>query len=314
MLNSQRSFVDAVKKYCAAHEIAVEVRAQGWLMVMQKGSKRRFAYGYDLGLNGAVTHRIANDKAATAEILGHAGIAHVPHTLFLSPHLSEFVPQPGSWEAMLGILQDNPGGIVVKPNEGTSGNHVFKVRSRAKLERAVNRIFALEQNVAISPYLAIADEVRVILIDDRPLVVYSKQRPSVTGDGVHSLLELAASTMPTERLRAVQAGIAEDPDQVPLETILPSGRRHVLSWRHNLDSGAEPVLLEQGAVLESCVRIAITAAKSIGLRFGSVDVVQVDGVQRILEINSGVMMEGLSRRHPDLVQVAYSAALDRVFE
>jgi hypothetical protein len=43
-------------------------------------------------------------------------------------------------------------------------------------------------------------------------------------------------------------------------------------------------------------------------------VVRVDGDWRVLEINSGVMMEALSKRHPELVYATYSAALDKVFE
>ena len=97
MLNSHRTFVDAVKKYCAAHGIAVESRSQGWLLILQRGPKRHFAFGYDLGLNSAVAHRIANDKAATAEVLEMTGVACVPHTLFLSPEMNEYVAQPGSW-------------------------------------------------------------------------------------------------------------------------------------------------------------------------------------------------------------------------
>jgi glutathione synthase/RimK-type ligase-like ATP-grasp enzyme len=119
--------------------------------------------------------------------------------------------------------------------------------------------------------------------------------------------------VPVERLSAVLQNSAGDPDQVSPEIILPPGQRQVLSWRHNLDSGAEPVLLDDGASRESCVRIAIDAARAIGLRFGSIDVVRVDGAWRILEINSGVMMEALSKLHPDLVEAAYSAALDKVF-
>lgn len=313
MLNGQRTFVDAVKKYCAQHGISIEVRSQGWLMIMQQGPKRRLAYGYDLGLNSAVTHRIANDKAATADILQTSGVACVPHALFLSPKLSAYIPVPGSWQPMLGILDKNPNGIVVKPNEGTSGHLVFRVRTRAELETVVNRIFALEQNVAISPYLDIEDEVRVILIDDVPAAVYSKRRPSITGDGKHSLLELTVAAIPVERLPAILAGMIEDDGQDSLDTVLPKGKHHALNWRHNLDSGAEPVLLKQGAAREACIRIATEAANAIGLRFGSIDVVQVDGNWRILEINSGVVMEALGKQHPDLVDAVYGAALDRVF-
>ena len=313
MQSSQRVFVTAVQKYCAEHGIAVETRSQGWLMVMQKGPRRHLTYGYDVGLNSAVTHRIANDKAATAELLEMNGIACVPHAFFPGPALSEYVPPLGTWQAMLGHLTQNPDGIVVKPNEGTSGNLVFKVLARPALERAVSEIFSLNLNLAISPYLEIKNEVRVILVDDLPVIVYGKSRPGVTGDGVHSILELALATMPAERLSAILPRMAGDLDSATLDTILPSGQHHALNWRHNLDAGAEPVLLPQGAVRERCVELAIAAAKSIDLRFGSIDVVQVDDGWRVLEINSGVVMEALGKTHPDLVYAAYAAALDKVF-
>ena len=69
MLNSRRIFVDAVKKYCARHSIAIELRSEGWLIVMHRGPRRHFAFGYDIGLNSAVAHRIANDKALPFEPL-----------------------------------------------------------------------------------------------------------------------------------------------------------------------------------------------------------------------------------------------------
>jgi glutathione synthase/RimK-type ligase-like ATP-grasp enzyme len=313
MQSGQRVFVTAVQKYCAEHGIAVETRSQGWLMVMQKGPRRHLAYGYDVGLNGAVTHRIANDKAATAELLEMNGIACVPHAFFPGPALSEYVPHFGTWEAMLGLLGHHPDGIVVKPNEGTSGRLVFKVLDRPALERAVSEIFSLNLNLAISPYLEIKDEVRVILVEDLPVIVYGKNRPSITGDGVHTILELALATMPAERLAAILPRIAGDPGSATLDTVLPAGQHRALNWRHNLDAGAEPVLLQQGETRERCVELAIKAAKSIDLRFGSIDVIQVDGGWRVLEINSGVVMEALGKTHPGLVYAAYAAALDKVF-
>ena len=101
MPSSHRIFVDAVTKYCADRGIAVEARSEGWLLIMQRGSERHFAFGYDLGLNSAIAHRLANDKAATAETLQFCGVPCVPHALFLNPKLSEYVPSLQSWKAML---------------------------------------------------------------------------------------------------------------------------------------------------------------------------------------------------------------------
>jgi glutathione synthase/RimK-type ligase-like ATP-grasp enzyme len=313
MLNSHRTFVDAVKKYCADHGITVETGSQGWLLIMQRGAKRHFAFGYDLGLNSATAHRIANDKAATAEVLQFCGVACIPHALFLNPKLNEYVPPFQSWDAMLGLLRENPQGVVVKPSEGTSGDAVFKVLSAPDLELAAHRIFSANSSLVISPYVDIENEVRVVLLDHRPVVVYGKNRRSVAGDGKHSLLELALAATPAEQRSTVLPGMVGDLDKAALDRIPPLGQRQVLNWRHNLDSGAQPIVLERGIIRAACVEIAVNAAKSIGIRFGSIDVVQVNGSWQILEVNSGVMMEALGKSHPDLVYAAYGAALEKVF-
>ena len=313
MLNNQRIFVEAIKTYCADHDIDVELRADGWLIIMQRGERRHFAFGYDIGLNSAVAHRIANDKSATADVLEMAGVPRVPHTVFLNPQLNAFIPPVGSWDAMLKLLERHPEGIVVKPNEGTSGKSVFFVSTRPALELAVNRIFASHLGLAISPYLAIEDEVRVVLIDDAPVVVYVKSRPTIVGDGKHSLLELALTTLSIERRSTVLPGMLADLDKAELDAIPPAGQRRVLNWRHNLETGAQPTLLAQGGVRDACVRLAVSAAQAIGIRFASVDLVRVGEAWQVLEVNSGVMMESLARHHPELVFSVYHAALDKVF-
>ncbi len=264
MSSGNRIFVDAITKYCADRGIACEVRSQGWLIVMGRGDKRRFALGYDLGLNSAISHRIATDKAAASDILAMSGVACIAHTQFSNPALTDYAPPTGLHEAMRGLLRQHPQGVVVKPNEGTSGRLVYKVTSEAELDDAVREIFASHLSLAISPYVAIAEEVRVVLIDHTPLAVYAKARGA--------------------------------------------------DWRHNLELGARPVLLPPGATRDACVALAIQAAQSIGIRFASVDIVRVSGEWKVLEINSGVMMETLGAHHPELVEAAYRAALDKLFE
>ncbi|HLG80372.1 MAG TPA: RimK-like protein [Bradyrhizobium sp.] len=313
MLNSQRIFVQAIKHYCAEHGLAIDVRADGWLIVMGDGARRRLAFAYDLGLNSAVAHRIANDKSATSDVLALSAIPCVPHALFLNPELHAFVPPRGSWEAMLALLEQSPAGVVVKPNEGTSGKSVFWVTSKPGLELAVKRIFSAQTALVVSPFLDIQDEVRVVVLDRKPLVVYAKDRPAVTGDGQRSLLALALDSLPAARRSSVLPGLFADLDKAALDAIPPAGERRMLNWRHNLESGAEPVLLQEGAMRETCAALAVRAADAIGIRFASVDVVRVGGSWQVLEVNSGVMMEALSSKHPALVQATYSAALREVF-
>ncbi|MET3336606.1 MULTISPECIES: ATP-grasp domain-containing protein [Bradyrhizobium] len=262
--SDERIFVQAIRRYCAEHGIAVDVRAGGWLIAMRRGDERRFAFGYDIGLNSAIAHRLANDKSATSEALALEGVPCISHHLFLNPKLGVHVAGADWRQRMLALLAQNPQGVVVKPNEGTSGRSVFKVTTEAELDHSASEVFSMSAGLVISPYVAIEDEVRVVLLDEAPLVVYSKQRGT--------------------------------------------------DWRHNLDAGAKPVLLGDSEVRTACVELAIDAARAIGIAFASIDVVRVDGEWKVLEINSGVMMEALGKLHPQLVQAAYDAALDRVFD
>jgi glutathione synthase/RimK-type ligase-like ATP-grasp enzyme len=313
MLNSERIFVDAIKRYCAGRGIAVELRAEGWLVVMERGDKRLLAFGHDLGLNSAVAHKIANDKSATAEVLAMSGVSCVPHALFMNPRHNAPVPPRGSWEAMLALLKRHRDGVVVKPNEGTAGKCVFLASTRPALERAVNLIFSTHASLSISPYLKIEEEVRVVLLDGIPLAVYGKHRPAVVGDGERSLLELALASLPAEQQSMLLPGMLADFDRYALKAIVPAGERRVLNWRHNLESGARPSILERGPTRDACVELAVNAARAIDIRFASIDAVRAEASWQVLEINSGVMMEALGRLHPELVYSVYGAALDKLF-
>lgn len=263
MPGGERIFVAAIRNYCARHDIAVEVRADGWLIAMRRGSQRHFALGYDIGLNSAIAHRLANDKSATSEVLALSGVPCIPHHLFLNPNMGAHIVGPGWREAMRRLLAQHSQGVVVKPNEGTAGRSVFRVTTGEELDHAVREVFAMSPGLVISPYVEIEEEVRVVLLDGTALVVYSKQRGA--------------------------------------------------DWRHNLDLGARPVLLDRGEIHDACARLATEASRAIGITFASIDLVRVEGAWSVLEINSGVMMEALGKLHPELVQATYDAALERVF-
>jgi glutathione synthase/RimK-type ligase-like ATP-grasp enzyme len=295
-----------VTRYCTARGIALDVRADGWLLVLGQLPRRQLILGYDFGLNSAVAHRVASDKAATSELLALSGAACVPHTYFMAPTLSGAAEPP--WSAMLELLQAHADGVVVKPNEGTSGRSVTHVTNSAALEHAVNSIFATNANVALSPFLVIDDEIRVILLDSEPLIVYRKLRPTVTGDGLRSLRELITSAIAPKQQAALLSEFAVG----DLDAIVPRGQQRLVSWRHNLEFGARPELLDSADLRDTCVALAAAAADAIGIRFASVDLVRAGGRWQVLEINSGVMMETLARFYPEQVYAATSAALDKL--
>ena len=96
MPDGNRVFVEAITKYCTGHGIACEVKSQGWLIVMERDGVRRFALGYDLGLNSAISHRIASDKAAASDILAMAGIPCIAPCIY-SSHIGSAARAPVSF-------------------------------------------------------------------------------------------------------------------------------------------------------------------------------------------------------------------------
>ncbi|CCD86345.1 conserved protein of unknown function [Bradyrhizobium sp. ORS 285] len=311
MINHPHHQLAAVTRYCAERGISLDVREDGWLLVLGNATKRHLIFGYDLGLNSAVAHRIACDKAATATLLTASGVPAVPHAFFLGPAMRG-VSEP-EWASILELLEAYPNGLVVKPNEGTSGRAVTRVHTAAELKDALTLIFDTGASVAIAPLLEIADEVRVILLDGVPLIVYRKQRPVVTGNGIHSMRELALRAVPVQQQSQLLRRLAAEFDASTLHAIIPQGEQRLLSWRHNLEFGAQPVLLRDGELRETCTALAQEAARVINIRYASVDVVLADGQWRVLEINSGVKMEALGEHAPELVETASFAALDAIF-
>src|SRR5215468_3338848 len=142
MPSDERIFVKAIRDYCARHDIALDVLADGWLMALSRGTQRHFTFGYHIGLNSAIAHRLANDKSATAEVLALAGVPCIPHHFFLDPSVTGPVVSSAWRSAMHDLLAQNPQGVVVKPNEGTAGRSVFRVTGSKELDRAVDEIFA----------------------------------------------------------------------------------------------------------------------------------------------------------------------------
>lgn len=69
-----------------------------------------------------------------------------------------------------------------------------------------------------------------------------------------------------------------------------------LRFRGNTTSaaGASPEIIKDPAVVEPLSAFALQAAHAVGARFASVDVIQTAEGLKVLEINSGVMMEGFA--------------------
>lgn len=303
LANRDRLLVSTVRQLAAERGIEVATFAGGWVLRLSRGAWTEHVVGYVFPLNSAGARAVSADKAATAELLAARDVPCVAHHLALRPDLAPYVGDGGNWRRILEIGERHGWDLVVKPNEGTGGEGVVRVRSARALEAAVHDGFARHRALALSPFHEIETEYRAVLLDGDVLLTYAKARPAVVGDGARSVGTLAeAAGLETA---AVSSGVRQ---RVP-----GAGERVLLDWRHNLGLGSAPRPIEDEGMRAQIERLAAAAAGTLGLRFASVDVVETAGGLAVLEANAGVMLEAYARAAPDGPATArriYGAALD----
>jgi glutathione synthase/RimK-type ligase-like ATP-grasp enzyme len=236
----------ALRRSAERRGLSVETFGHGWVVRLSDGLIRRHVFGYDFELNSASTAKVAGDKSATYSLLDRAGVPAVTHRLFLRPDVAPRGIEGNDRQAMLEFAERHHWDLVCKSNAGTGGRHVYQVTDAAELDEAVARVFRVHHAVALTPFVEVDAEYRVVMLDGEPQLVYEK----LAGDG---------------------------------------------EWRHNLGLGGRAVDVDDDARSAVLAGLAVRAMEAIGLRFGSVDVVEVAGASFVLEINAGVMMEHYGR-------------------
>ncbi|PAP76398.1 ATP-grasp domain-containing protein [Rubrivirga marina] len=303
LANQDRLLVSTVRQLAAERGVEVASFAGDWILRLSWGGWTEHIVGYVFPLNSAGARAVSADKVATAELLEARGVPCVAHHLVLRPDLAPYVGEAGNWAAIRALGERNGWDLVVKPNEGTGGEDVVRVRGARELEAAVHDGLVRHRALALSPFHEIETEYRAVLLDDDVLLTYAKARPAVVGDGVRSVGALAEA-----------AGLDASAVALDVRRRVPGeGEQVLLDWRHNLQLGSVPRPIESAEVRDEVERLAAAAAGTLGLRFASVDVVETADGLAVLEANAGVMLEAYARAVPDGAATArriYGAALD----
>jgi len=297
-----------IKEICEENDISLESFSSDFVFRLTKSGRQAFIFGYQFGLNSAPAHMICEDKAATSEMLSAAKIPNVEHRCFMSPVNLKYVGSDGNWEEMLDMLKMY-GELVLKDNKGTGGLAVMRVKNRAELENAAQHLFLSAHSVSASPFLDILEEYRVIVLDGEIKLIYHKERQQLVGDGLHTIRQLyLAALLEKDDMPIITLPLAQE-NRVPA-----CGEIYPLCWKHNLGQGAFPVLDTDEKTLAPLRELAQKAADCLGICFASVDIIRERGGSdyKVLEVNSGVMMEnfaGVSQKHFQIAKEIYQQAI-----
>jgi len=297
-LNTDRMLVSLLREVCTAREVVLTSFSNDWIFCLQKNDRVSYVFGYDFELNSATAKMLCKDKTATSDLLQFHRVPRVEHRIFHTPQMAAYVPITGNWDQMLAYFESCQRDVVCKTNEGTGGRDVTRARTPLELEAAVLQLFSKSRSLCLSPYIDIAAEYRVALLDSEVQFLYRKRRPSLQGDGRSSLRQLLLARLGgSPDFRGQLKGlVALEEMQLDFERVPAAGEEVSMNWRHNLGQGAVAEQLDPAdARWRPICDIAVRAARALGVTLASVDIVESQRGLHVLEINCGIMMESLAR-------------------
>ena len=294
---SQRAFSKIMREIAQEENIELSFFSEGWALSLSKNNKTAFIYGYKFPNNNASCEQVCNDKPCVSEILESRNIKNVKHIHFTAPFILSEKEQAEDKGKLKNLLLKYKK-LVIKPVSGTGGKDVYKAETLAEIENAVNIITAKNRDYCVCPYEKIEDEARVIILDKEIMLVFKKERPFVLGDGVHTVEELIC-------LSGMEIKEAEDLI-CDLSYIPKNNEKSEVSWKHNLGRGAYPFVVKDEALIKELSEIAVPAFSALGVNFASVDLVKTKEGYKVLEINSGVMMENFANSSEENYKTAKS--------
>ena len=282
--------------------------------------QEKIIYGYKFPLNSLGSGLTASDKAGASDIMKAHKIPHIRTRLLLNPSLGPWAAPGGVWPSIHHYASTHHRyDVVCKPKDGSGGVDVIHSKNGRDMEAAIQKIFATGKDAVICGYKPIAREIRVIVLNGVPEVIFVKIPPYIVGDGektTQALIEKYLVELPESRRKIINVNI--EPSLRDSQKTPDEGEKIRLLWKFNLGQGATAMLLGGHAVhlakneddvedlsLTNIIDLALRATKVLNINFGSADVVEVvdepkpEKKWRIMEVNSGVMMDNLMSQQGD---------------
>jgi ribosomal protein S6--L-glutamate ligase len=176
------AFTGQISEIAAQGGISLVWHSANWIAELQRDGRSCYLIGYTFPLNNAASAHIAHDKAATCTLLTASGVPAVPHHLLR-------VPPGASLETAVAMAAATAGlPLVAKPHQESGGIDVCRARSAAELRQVIASLTRRYRAITLSPWLAIDEEYRVVILDKQEYITFRKVRaPGADAGWRHNL-------------------------------------------------------------------------------------------------------------------------------
>lgn len=313
-MEQNKPFFKMIDEICKEENIEQKKISYNWIRELKKGDKTHYIMSYQLDLNSANSYNIAYDKFATYDVLKSNNVPTIEHRMIFNPATrSKFYEEKFIKDAEELLLENN-NKVVIKANESCEGKDVYFCSNKLEIENIVNKLFKDNKDtLSACPYIDIEYEYRVIFLCGEILYVYKKRKPSVIGDGKKTLELLIEEK---NREDNVNIDIIKDLD---LNYIPNLGEEVTISWKHNLNNGALPIIIdEKEEYWDEIKKIALSAGNAMNINFASIDIALTEDKKIfVMEVNGSVCMNKFSEIIPNGYNIAkeiYKKAIRKMFE
>lgn len=164
-----RAIIAGIRRACGKYGIDYAAFSNEWILRLTYEGRRQLVLGYNFDCNGQAAAAIARDKAATYDLLTASEVASMQHELLST------TDSPTPRRKVVDEMLENHESVVIKPVLGSRGENVARFWST---NDAIHFIEASNiPSWAISPYMEIVSEIRLIVLDGTVKLAYEKTNP-----------------------------------------------------------------------------------------------------------------------------------------
>ena len=301
-------FNKIIKEICKELNIKYTYLSKDWIIKLEKDNKIKYLSGNKFDLNGHAVGLIMDDKYAFYDTLKNIDIPACIHNIIYRENNNyEYAKNCHTKEDIISYFNKYNSDVVIKPNIGSLGLGVYHITNKDELLEKTNELLKENFSISICPFYNIKNEYRVIILDNNIKLIYKKQNPIVTGNGINTLKELL-----------IKFNKYYYQDKEIINIIPKKNEKYTYDWHFNLSRGSIASLDIDDKLKEKLSLIAKKVSKEVGITFASIDIIELYNKELlVLEANSGVTIDKVIDFIPNGYNIAkeiYKEAIIKMFK
>lgn len=253
----------------------------------------------NFNLNSTVSASLSKNKAATSYFLKEFGYPVPEFTMVYSDEKCARIKSDDTIGAGLEYAKKIGFPVILKPNNMSQGNYVFKANDESEYCIFISEILSHCDTAQVQNFCA-GNDYRIVVLDKKILSAYQRVPFYVIGDGVSSISNLIEKKQQSfitsgrdTKLSKSDLRLSYKLSQQGLsfDSVPPSGEKIYLQDISNLSAGGETIELTD-KIHPSFAELSLCIAKDMNLVMCGIDIItgditrQNDGEFTIIEINS----------------------------